>query len=301
MAIYACSEEGVESLLDLVSDISVSRDLIVAETNTLSQTTDDFTETLGPHYTSLKGALDEIRQLIDQAAQPMQDVAEKLQGISRKYQEIIYDDPFGSFEDGSDISGDASGTGGSGGGAVSWIGDNNNSMCVPSDPNGSVAKELGKYGVQGIEYKNGEVDFTPVSQYNIPFGDEKELYKSIGSFPIGKLMTKDGVKTREKFNGIIRTEWQKIAKQRLLNNILSDPGFAADFQNKTGVNTSSISSVSALSKELRRVGLTMHETPDCSMIQLIPTSIHSVFKHSGGTSAMLDKLISGDVHTLYGE
>ena len=181
---------------------------------------------------------------------------------------------------------------------LSWSGDEGNSKRIPKDSSGEIAKELEKYGVDGIEYRDGDVDFSPVSQFQVDFDDTDQLYVDVAnSITMGDLKKKDGSsKNRSEFNSVVREKWQKLAKQQLVERIQSEPGFAADLQKRTGIDAGSVKSVTGLENELSRVGLTLHETPDCTSIQFVPTKIHSTFKHSGGTSEMLERLIDGDTH-----
>lgn len=290
MSVYACSEEGIEQLNHLAEDIYDSLELIEGETASIQSLEDEYEEVLGPHEKTLKKSVEAILSAVKDAWLPAIDIASQLSQVAKKYEDIVSDDPFDSV--GSDNS--------SGGrNDLVWQGDSNNSKRIPSSLGSPVAKELASFGVDGIEYKEGIVDFSPVSKYEIPFDDQEGLYKSIGSMPIGKLMTDDGFKSRDQFNGAIRTVWQGLAKKQLVERLKNDPEFASDFQSRTGINLEAAGSVSGLSKELRRVGLTMHETPDCSRIQLVPTIIHDTFKHSGGTSSMLERLLSGDMHEKY--
>ena len=174
---------------------------------------------------------------------------------------------------------------------LDWNGEIGNSLRTPKDPTGELAAELRKYDVEGIEYKDGNVDFSPVSLYEVEFSDHDNLYYSIGnSIPIGRL------ETRQDLNNAIRDKWQSLAKQQIIERINNDEAFASELRERTGIDVSTVKSESALKKELSRVGLTMHETPDCSRIQFVPTKIHDAFKHAGGTSEMLERQLSGDIH-----
>ena len=165
------------------------------------------------------------------------------------------------------------------------------------DNNGELAETLRGFGIDGIEYEDGNVDFSPVSLYEIEFSTQGELYKKIGEgIKIGSLMTEDGVKPREELNKLVRNEWQNIAKEEIISKITNDPEFAIDFQDKTGIDTTKLTSVDGLNTELSRTGLTLHETPDCKKIQFVPTAIHNAFTHTGGTAEMLERLINGDYH-----
>ena len=181
---------------------------------------------------------------------------------------------------------------------LDWEGEKGNSKRVPKDSESELRELLSAYGIDGIEYRNGDVDFSPVSKYDMDFEDEEALYRSVGeNIPIGKLLTDEGSVSRDKFNSIIRNEWQKQAKRQMVDRINSDSDFASDFQQKTGIDTAGVRTVSDLNSELKRNNLTIHETPDCKKIQLIPTKIHDTFKHSGGTAEMLERLIDADTHS----
>lgn len=96
MAVYACSDEGVEALNGLVNAINEGVEQIQSETDTLSGVADEYGDTLGPHQASLKSALEEIQSAINSSTTPASEVGEKLAGVAKKYQDIIGDDPFGS-------------------------------------------------------------------------------------------------------------------------------------------------------------------------------------------------------------
>jgi len=178
---------------------------------------------------------------------------------------------------------------------LKWSGDVGNSKRLPKDSEGDLAKALEEFGIDGIEYVDGNVDFSPVSKYEAKFDNEDELYKKLSeSINIGNL------KTRKDFNGAIRTKWQSLAKEELVENINSNTEFADQLRSSTGIDTSlkganGKMNQEILQSELSRVGLTLHETPDCKKIQFVPTTIHNCFKHSGGTSEMLERLLSCDI------
>lgn len=182
---------------------------------------------------------------------------------------------------------------------LGWEGEKGNSKRIPIDEGSKLARELASYGIDGLEYRDGDIDFSPVSKFEISFSDTSELLKDIASkITMENLSKKDGtVKSRSDFNNLIRRRWQSSAIEELLNRIQSDVEFASEFQQKTGIISSEIDSVSALSSSLKKSGLTLHETPDCKKIQFVPTRIHNAYKHAGGTAEVLEKLISGDIHT----
>ena len=179
---------------------------------------------------------------------------------------------------------------------LTWQGEKGNSKRIPLDTEGSLSRALSEFGVDGIEYKDGDVDFSPVSKYEIPFKSTSELYKTLsGSIKMGTL------DTRTDFNSTIRTQWQSLAKKQIVEQINQEnnSSFIQDLKQKTGIRTELTGArgkmtIRIFDKELSRLGLTLHETADCSKIQFVPTIIHDAFKHSGGTAEMLERLLSGD-------
>ncbi len=175
---------------------------------------------------------------------------------------------------------------------LEWEGEEGNSRRKPKDSESGLAKELSQFGIKGIPYKNGDVDFSPVSKYDINFENQDKLYQYIRK----NIAVDKQVSSREDLNQKIRNKWQSMAKHQIVDTICADPEFAKDLQQKTGLDISRIKSVTDFSDELKRSGLTLHESPDCKKIQLVPQKIHKSFKHSGGTAEMLERLIDGDIH-----
>lgn len=184
---------------------------------------------------------------------------------------------------------------------LEWSGEKGNSLRVPKDKSGELSQRLRDFGVEGIPYVDGNIDFSQVTKYEVEFADAEKLYLDLGrTIKFSDLMTEDAMKSRTEFNQIIRTKWQSIAKQQIVDKIITDEEFAKNFSAKTGVNTDVIKTVSDLKSELRLNGLTLHETTDCKKIQFVPTQIHDAFKHVGGTAEMLERLINGDIHNKVG-
>lgn len=180
---------------------------------------------------------------------------------------------------------------------LEWNGEKGNSLRIPKDKSGKLFQQLKNFGVEGIPYVNGDVDFSKVAKYEVEFSDAEKLYMDLGkTIKFGDLMADDAMKSRAQFNKLIRRKWQKIARIQIWKLIKTDKEFANDFSLKTGVNTNAINDIKGLKVELRRNGLTLHETTDCKKIQLVSTYIHDAFKHAGGTAEMLERLINGDIH-----
>lgn len=184
---------------------------------------------------------------------------------------------------------------------LAWNGEKGNSLRTPKDKSGELFQQLKNLGVEGIPYVNGDVDFSKVAKYEIEFTDAEKLYIDLGTtIEFRHLMTDDAIKSRKQFNDLLRTKWQTMAKRQILELIKTDEEFANDFSVKTGVNINVIDSAKSLETELSRNGLTLHETTDCKKIQFVPTDIHKNFKHAGGVSEMLERLINGDIHFKVG-
>ena len=183
---------------------------------------------------------------------------------------------------------------------LKWQGNPGNSVRVPKDSNGSLAKELKKYGISGIEYKKGNPDFSPISCFNLKFDNFPALYTHISNIIVSeKILKKDGsLMSRSDFNNTIRSIWQSVAAEYVFQKLKTDGNFANEFERKTGIKVSSIGSANALKNALGDNGLTMHETNDCSQIQFVSTSIHSAFKHAGGVCEMLEHLFDPYSHLI---
>lgn len=173
---------------------------------------------------------------------------------------------------------------------LEWKGEEGNSLRVPKNKSSQLAKILRDFGVEGISYINGDVDFSQVAKHEIKFVDAGTLY-----FALEKIIKVDNITSRKYLNEKIRGQWQKIANKQLVDKIIADDEFAKEFSAKTGMNTDVIRKQGDLRTELRRTGLTLHETADCKKIQIVSTTIHNAFKHYGGVSEMIERLLSGDI------
>lgn len=184
---------------------------------------------------------------------------------------------------------------------LEWNGEKGSSLRTPKDKSGELYQQLSSFGVLGIPYVNGNVDFSQVSKYEVEFSNAEKLYRNLETtITFGDLMTDNAMKSRSDFNNKIRYEWQKMAKQQIVDGIVSDNQFERNLSAQTGLNTHVIKNVSNLDSELTRCGLTLHETTDCKRIQFVPTQIHDAFKHASGTAEMLERLLSGDIHFKVG-
>ena len=117
----------------------------------------------------------------------------------------------------------------------------------------NVQQELSKFGINGIEYKNGYPDFTSVSFFGCNL-EESEFLDS----------------DRTQFDGCNFT---------LLNEIEADPKFAKlyNFDDEQ---------LEDLENGKTPYGYTWHhDTSEKGFMLLVPTSIHQACRHSGGRSS----------------
>ena len=180
--------------------------------------------------------------------------------------------------------------------AVEWKGEPGNSLAVLKDQNSEAAIELKKRGLEGIEYNQFNVDFSPVAAASIKFPDMPKLFDRLSKaiYPTDK--------NSENINEEIRNEWQKITKHIIvdkLNSNTDDSKALKEQFEKLGLTNKENYAIKDIDTLLKNQNLTLHEAPDCREIQLVPRAIHEVFKHSGGTAEMCKRLTSGDHRAIY--
>lgn len=126
----------------------------------------------------------------------------------------------------------------------SWDGERGNSLFRPKYE--FMKNELKKYGVEGINYKNGEADFSPVVAAIVKIDNmTAKRYGKGGNFE------QANTKLAEQFNK----------------------------EKKDGRSDWSARDVDKWRKENK---LSWHECCDCKTMELVPEKIHGYFKHSGG-------------------
>ncbi|MBB6716815.1 HNH endonuclease [Clostridium gasigenes] len=125
----------------------------------------------------------------------------------------------------------------------------------PPDP--QLKKILDEAGIEGIQYKNGVPDFSPVSKAEV------EINYMLGGKGV------NGNKARN-----LNFEQANIELAKQLNK---SPELAKEFDMVAG-------SIKPSDIEKYRVknNLTWHELNDTKTIQLVPTKINSTFGHLGG-------------------
>lgn len=137
-----------------------------------------------------------------------------------------------------------------------WVGEKGNSAYVPSDP--KIKKELKKYGIDRIYYKNGEVDFTPVA---------------LETVQIHNMSGESSKKDARRYNF-------KSADNELVRKL-----------NEQGSKLT-VSDIKKLRKKYR---LTWHECNDMKTMQLVSSKVNLYFGHTGGIGEinMLFDLLEG--------
>ena len=148
-----------------------------------------------------------------------------------------------------------------------WTGEKGNSIWIPDDdyipqekyPNSEGAKSnpdnltlkeiFKKYGIDGIEFKDGEPDFSPVSESTVEVDDFSE--KRDENFAQADEKLAEQWNSEGKEGGPWTRE--KVEEYRKENN------------------------------------MTWHERSDCKTMDLVPTEIHANVPHSGGISATTNK------------
>lgn len=133
-----------------------------------------------------------------------------------------------------------------------WTGERGESKWKPNpdgipkkdNPNNQTWREiLEKYGIDGIEYKDGYPDFSPVSKADVEIDD----------------FTKDRQKNFAQADEKLAKQWSKEGKDGKTNWTVQD-----------------------IRQYRQENGLTWHEHQDCKTMQLVPKEIHNNIPHEGG-------------------
>lgn len=163
-----------------------------------------------------------------------------------------------------------------------FLGEKGNSIFIPNDNN--ILDILHSYGVNGIEYKNEEPDFSPFATQLTMWGEinttveiahmteNRENGKwEFGRRPNGKKFDKN-----YEIGNFAQADYEMCEKIKAKNaNLKLDPKDIEKFR-----------------KENK---LTWHECKDGKTMMLIPEEIHKRFPHSGGVSEMSYRMEWGDI------
>ena len=136
-----------------------------------------------------------------------------------------------------------------------FIGRRGDSKCVPTDK--EIAKRLTEYGIDSIEYRNGVVDFSPISLLNVEIDMTPNRY----------------------------------------SNFKEADAKAAEEWNKTAFKGSTEWTAEGVKDWRTKHKYTWHEHSDQKTCQLVPHDIHSAFRHTGGVfeCALREKVNNGGV------
>jgi hypothetical protein len=142
---------------------------------------------------------------------------------------------------------------------ASWIKERGDSKCIPktdTDSGISAKEKLAEYGLDGIEYKKGEPDFSPCAEVTIKIDgmtENRDDYRDKdGNLQQGNFSQAD-IKCAEQFNAE-----QKNGKADWT------PRDVKDWRQENKYS--------------------WHECCDTKTMQLVPYEIHSYFSHSGGVA-----------------
>jgi NAD+--asparagine ADP-ribosyltransferase len=135
-----------------------------------------------------------------------------------------------------------------------WLGRRGDSTFVPNDPDAK--KELRNRGLEGIEYKKGDPDFSPIAEAQVQikgFTDRRKSTKDADGVRI--------VGNYEKAESALARQWNS--------------------ENRDGRSDWTRQEVKTWRDEH---GLTWHECRDMKTMQLVPTATHEACRHTGGVS-----------------
>lgn len=154
-----------------------------------------------------------------------------------------------------------------------FLGEKGDSLFIPKDK--EVLNLLHSYGVEGIEYKNEEPDFTPFTSYETSWGEIN------GVVEIAHM-------NENRENG--KWEYGRRPKGTKHNPNYELGNFAqADYEMSKKIesmNPNSKISPTDIEKYRKDNNLVWHECSDGKTMMLVPEKIHEKFPHSGGVSEM---------------
>ena len=139
-------------------------------------------------------------------------------------------------------------------------------------------------GINSIEYRDGNPDFSPFSNHNSPWGNIDSRVE------IGHMTDQ---RTNPSYEYGRRNDSHDPNAD--LGNYAQGDNALADRLRESNPDITS-----AHIEEFRtNNGLTWHEYPDGKSMQLVPTEIHDACRHSGGVSDMRERMAYGDVDARY--
>lgn len=92
---YSVNEEGVQAIISLSNALQNAVEDIAIRSSQIKSISGEYSETLGPHKTSLDHAIENIIDCISRSTDITDDISERLCEVAEGYQEIIDHDVFG--------------------------------------------------------------------------------------------------------------------------------------------------------------------------------------------------------------
>ena len=166
---YSVNEEGVQALKTLSNAIFSAIESITSHSSQIRSLSDEYSDTIGPHKSSLDQSVENIIECIHQSAEPANDIAERLCEVAEGYQEVIDNDILN--DNNTDNSSSESSKGSSFLGRIFGGGTKNNSS----------GNKFGSFDTG--KYKNGDsvVKGDNYEQYMSDYYDsENSTYESLG-------------------------------------------------------------------------------------------------------------------------
>ena len=259
---YAVNDEGVAALRALSAGLEDNAKAIDNATVALEDALASNIHGLGVHSLSISKLINEVKHTHQDACSPIVDLSEKVSILADEYQAFIDSDRFVGNTNLSSLDADdtmderyfnlhysnssvAHNIPVNNG---SWSGEDGNSIWSPT--NRIILEDLRFYGngTEGIEYRNGYPDFTPIQVYECKLNSQ--LYYR-------------------------NDEYQFVdCTIELRENLRDHPELISWFDDEQ---------LSAIGRGLDRIpGYTWHHDVKKGRMQLVPTSIHSAFPHYGG-------------------
>ena len=166
---YSVNEEGIQALKSLSNALYSAIEDIASHSSQIRSFSDEYSDTIGPHKSSLDQSAESIIECIRQSADPANDVAERLCEVAEGYQEVIDNDNI--YENNTDNSSSVASKGSSFLGRIFGGGTKNNSS----------GNKFGSFDTG--KYKNGDsvVKGDNYEQYMSEYYDsENSTYESLG-------------------------------------------------------------------------------------------------------------------------
>ena len=153
-----------------------------------------------------------------------------------------------------------------------WVGERGESTWIPEDD--TVRETIEKYGVEGIDYRNGIPDFDKFSAFDIELNENEFTEKNVHQF----MTCNEGL-----------SDYFSDLSDQLAGKDCEDPLENADYRNAMmnifKCDEAELEDIQSHLYEYETpYGFTWHHSPVPGKMQLIPTDIHVSARHRGGQS-----------------